>query len=400
MIDLGDLSRIGFGGYRIDEREARHREALLQALDSGCNLIDTAANYGNGASERLIGAVLRETGHDAFVVTKAGYVDGDNLHRLAEACRRGLPECAVGSMSGRTLYCIHPEYLRIQMEESRKRLGRRTIDAVLLHNPEHRVACGATRDMMLQEIRDAFGFLETCVAEGGLRFYGISSNVLDTQTLAALPALPHFRFLEMPLNLVERGARPTLEAARARGMVTLANRPLNAMTAHGPVRLTTEGADRGDSAGILGDALARMQRRLRDAGEDDFLRFDVLRVLSTRFESIGTTDAVEALFAEHFFPLVDALAELEEEGDAEVFRALYAAAIAHAKRKNARAARAVQSSAEEEGVIPRDDRPLPIAACERLFTWGADHVLVGMRRLEYVRELETLFGRAVPARVT
>ena len=53
-------SRIGFGGYRIDLEEADHREALIKALREGCNLIDTSTNYGDGDSERLIGAVLAE----------------------------------------------------------------------------------------------------------------------------------------------------------------------------------------------------------------------------------------------------------------------------------------------------------------------------------------------------
>lgn len=397
MIDLRELSPIGFGGYRIDEHDPRHRQALLQALDRGCNLIDTSSNYGNGGSERLIGAVLRETRRDAFVVTKAGYVDGVNLHVLAEACRRGVPPSAMTRMSEQTLYCIHPEYLRLQMTESRRRLGRGTLDAVLLHNPEHSMAGGATRDEMLAAIRTAFAFLEECVEEGGLRSYGISSNAFDVELLDALPAAPHFRFVELPLNLVERDALPVVASAKARGLITLVNRPLNAMTPRGPVRLTTEDADPGDSAAILAEAMNRMHRRLRDAGEEDIMLFDVLRVLSTRLTSLGTVEAVEALFAAHFFPLVDALAELEEEGDAEAFQALYATAMAHAKRNNAEAARVIREGAEDEGLIPRDGRPLPVAACERLFAWGADHVLVGMRRPEYVEQLQELLRCAATA---
>jgi aryl-alcohol dehydrogenase-like predicted oxidoreductase len=394
MIDLRDLSPIGFGGYRLDEHDPLHRQALLQALDSGCNLIDTSSNYGNGASERLIGAVLRESRRDAFVVTKAGYVDGANLHILGEACRWGLPPSAIARMSEQALYCIHPQYLRMQMDESRRRLGRGTLDAVLLHNPEHAASGGQA---ILPLLLESLAFLEQCVEEGGLRFYGISSNTIDVELLAALPALPHFRFLELPLNLVERDALPVIAAARARGLITLANRPLNAMTPQGPVRLTTDDEDPGDSAAILAEAMNRMHRRLRDAGEEDVMRFDVLRVLSARLTSLGTADAVDALFAAHFFPLVEALDELDEEGDAEAFRALYATALAHARRNNARAAAAIRARVEDEGLIPRDGRPLPVVACERLLSWGADHVLVGMRRPEYVEQLQELFPCAATA---
>src|SRR5262245_44794455 len=77
------VSPVGFGGYRVMDRNAEHRRALKLALESGCNLIDTSTNYTNGASERLIGEVLRElTGvkrEEIVVVTKIGYVQGDNL---------------------------------------------------------------------------------------------------------------------------------------------------------------------------------------------------------------------------------------------------------------------------------------------------------------------------------
>ena len=54
------VSRVGFGGYRVDDETIGHRQALELALDQGCNLIDTSTNYTDGGSERMIGAVLAE----------------------------------------------------------------------------------------------------------------------------------------------------------------------------------------------------------------------------------------------------------------------------------------------------------------------------------------------------
>ena len=51
-------SKVGFGGYRIDDETPEHREALEKALLAGCNLIDTSTNYMDGGSERCVGAVL------------------------------------------------------------------------------------------------------------------------------------------------------------------------------------------------------------------------------------------------------------------------------------------------------------------------------------------------------
>ena len=59
------VSEIGFGAWAIGgswgtQSDADSLAALHRALDLGCNFIDTAAGYGNGRSERLIGQVLKE----------------------------------------------------------------------------------------------------------------------------------------------------------------------------------------------------------------------------------------------------------------------------------------------------------------------------------------------------
>src|SRR5512140_2582320 len=58
-------SEIGFGGWAIGgswgaQADTDSLAALHRALDLGVNFIDTAAGYGDGRSERLIGQVLRE----------------------------------------------------------------------------------------------------------------------------------------------------------------------------------------------------------------------------------------------------------------------------------------------------------------------------------------------------
>ena len=60
-----DSSEIGFGAWAIGgswgtQSDQDSLAALHCALDLGCNFIDTAAGYGNGRSERIIGQVLRE----------------------------------------------------------------------------------------------------------------------------------------------------------------------------------------------------------------------------------------------------------------------------------------------------------------------------------------------------
>ncbi|MDB6093288.1 MAG: aldo/keto reductase [Verrucomicrobia bacterium] len=60
-----NCSEIGFGAWAIGgswgtQADADSIAALNQALDLGCNFIDTAAGYGNGRSEKIIAQVLRD----------------------------------------------------------------------------------------------------------------------------------------------------------------------------------------------------------------------------------------------------------------------------------------------------------------------------------------------------
>ncbi len=70
------VSEVGFGAWAIGgawwgpQDDSDSRLALHQALDLGCNFIDTAWVYGNGHSEKLIGSVLKERGERPVIATK------------------------------------------------------------------------------------------------------------------------------------------------------------------------------------------------------------------------------------------------------------------------------------------------------------------------------------------
>jgi aryl-alcohol dehydrogenase-like predicted oxidoreductase len=73
------ITPIGFGSWAIgggnwefawgpqDEREAIH--AIERAIDLGMNWIDTAAVYGLGRSEELVGQAVRGMTHKPFIFT-------------------------------------------------------------------------------------------------------------------------------------------------------------------------------------------------------------------------------------------------------------------------------------------------------------------------------------------
>jgi aryl-alcohol dehydrogenase-like predicted oxidoreductase len=268
-------SRLGFGTYRVDTREPEHREALKKALREGVNLIDTSTNYMDGDSERLVGSVFSElikngelTREEVVVVSKIGYVQGDNF-KLAEARERtGRPYPDMVKYGEGIWHCMHPDFLNDQLTLSLDRLGLATLDVCLLHNPEYYLSEAAhhdggdltmVRESFYRRIEQAFAFLESQVAAGRIRYYGVSSNTVtadpsdaEATSLSRLcnaaraaaaaqgKGRHHFAVLQCPMNLYEAGAlvRPdagvdqretVLDAAQQEGIAVLVNRPLNAM---------------------------------------------------------------------------------------------------------------------------------------------------------------------------
>jgi aryl-alcohol dehydrogenase-like predicted oxidoreductase len=268
-------SRLGFGTYRVDTRDPEHREALKKALREGVNLIDTSTNYMDGDSERLVGSVLREliksgelTRQELIVVSKIGYVQGQNLKQAEAREQAGHPYPDMVKYGEGIWHCIHPEYLADQLVLSLDRLGLATLDVCLLHNPEYFLSEAAhhaggdlvaTREAYYRRIEQAFTFFESQVAAGQIRSYGVSSNTVTADSsdaeatslsricMAARAAAAsqgmdrhHFSVLQCPMNLHEAGAllkpntgvdqqETVLEVAQREGIAVLVNRPLNAM---------------------------------------------------------------------------------------------------------------------------------------------------------------------------
>jgi aryl-alcohol dehydrogenase-like predicted oxidoreductase len=423
MIAIEELSRIGFGAHRISTRSVAHRRALAHALEAGCNLIDTASSYGLGESEALIGQCLEETGADAFVVTKGGYLQGD-LVDLGPRDDATLPADAVVRISRDAQFSLHPRVLAAVIARSRDRLRRPILDGFLLHNPEHLLRAGVGRDEVRAGLTAAFTLLEEQAAAGRIRYYGVSSDALTEpatsrvgldlawlwQCALEVSSRPRFRLLELPFNLVERtaaepseGAPGVLARAHALGLVVLGNRPLTARWRDGMVRLADPregGAPPDERPGAaLDECLAMVSDRLAELGgadgPDDLA---ALRLLADRWTKLSGPELVAQVFDGELAPFLVALSEgaIPTETWA-AFTRLRDQAEQLARRAMASRTRELCRHLVAQGRLPPDDaRPLPLVACERYLADGIDHVLVGMRSVPYVEALRPLLARRAP----
>jgi aryl-alcohol dehydrogenase-like predicted oxidoreductase len=224
------VSSIGLGTYLGDEDDAVDRgygEAIVDAVNLGCNVLDTAINYRAQRSERVIGQVLvlleRELGirrEQLVVCTKGGYIPFDgglppDPARYVEDTylRTGIlrPEDLVGGAHAMT-----PRYLEDQIARSLRNLGLACIDLYYVHNPETQLA-SIPRMEFRTRIRAAFVALERQVAAGRIARYGVATwngfrtppNAREHLSLAELVAdaravggdAHHFRAIQLPYNL-------------------------------------------------------------------------------------------------------------------------------------------------------------------------------------------------------
>jgi aryl-alcohol dehydrogenase-like predicted oxidoreductase len=142
------VSAIGLGcmnmsmGYGHRPESAYSGELLNQALDEGCNFFDTAAMYGMGHNEELIGAHLASRRSEFVLASKCG------IFKNAE---------------GKTETNGRPEVLMQTCEDSLRRLKSDTIDLYYLHRPDSDVP-----------IEESVGALSRMVEQGKVRVIGLS----------------------------------------------------------------------------------------------------------------------------------------------------------------------------------------------------------------------------------
>ncbi len=175
---IGGPWRFGWGDVDDDESVA----AIRRAVELGVNWVDTAAVYGLGHSEEVVGRALApyRVGEDVFVFTKCG--------RSWE----GRPEGDIGND-------LRPESIREECERSLRRLGLECIDLYQFHWPDW---------MTGTALEDSWGTMVELVEEGKVRWIGVAN--FDTVDLDRCDAIRHVDSVQPPLSLLARGSRHTV----------------------------------------------------------------------------------------------------------------------------------------------------------------------------------------------
>jgi len=218
-------SSLGLGTYlgeSSDAADASYRDAIRAFRSAGGTVFDTAANYRDGRSERVLGDAFRGLPReDFFLSTKAGYIpmpqadpeEGPRawFHRVLE----GPGILSVDDLVD-GCHAMTPGYLAHQLEISRVALGLDTLDLLHLHNPEVQLQ-HLGPEPFYTAVTKAFEACEGFVAAGKIRAYGVATwngfrtphgqdgHLSLSRLLAAARQAGggdhHFRWIQLPLNL-------------------------------------------------------------------------------------------------------------------------------------------------------------------------------------------------------
>ncbi|MFE9769112.1 aldo/keto reductase [Streptomyces sp. NPDC005808] len=215
------VSPLGFGAAPIgnlytplDEHQAR--AAVDAAWDAGVRYYDTAPHYGLGLSERRLGAALAHRPRTEFTVsTKVG--------RLLEPHPAPTgSDLAAGGFAVPDTLIRRPDYSRDgvlrSLESSLIRLGLDRVDIVYVHDPD---------DHLDAALGQALPALSALRDQGVIGAVGVGMNAVAPLLRVVAEADVDAVMVAGRWTLVDRTARPLLDACKERGVSVVSAAPFN-----------------------------------------------------------------------------------------------------------------------------------------------------------------------------
>jgi aryl-alcohol dehydrogenase-like predicted oxidoreductase len=180
------LTQVGFGAWAIggggwaygwgSQDDTDSIAAIEHAVASGINWVDTAAIYGLGHSEEVVGRAVREipAAERPYVFTKGGMIP-DRSRPFEEPVRN-----------------LRPESIRKEVEASLRRLGVERIDLYQFHWP----------DAIGTPVEESWGEMARLIQEGKVRAGGVSN--FSVELLERAERVHHVDSLQPPFSLIHR----------------------------------------------------------------------------------------------------------------------------------------------------------------------------------------------------
>jgi len=254
------ITQVGFGAWAIggggwaygwgSQDDADSIAAIKHAVASGINWVDTAAIYGLGHSEEVVGQALRDipAAERPYVFTKGGMIP-DRSQPFREPQRN-----------------LRPGSIRNEVEASLRRLGVECIDLYQFHWP----------DAIGTPIEESWGEMSRLIGEGKVRAGGVSN--FDVGLLRWAERVRHVDSLQPPFSLIHRqSAADVIPWSAAHGTGVIVYSPMQ--------------------SGILTDGFSR--ERVEQMAADDWRRRNVEFQEPALSRNLALRDALRPVAVRH-----------------------------------------------------------------------------------------------------
>ena len=183
------VSQIGMGTWALGSNwgpqdDGESIRALHQAIDSGCNFIDTARAYGDGRSERVIAEALKQRppSDTVYVATKVPpIIDPDWLATPYQSWQDKYPE----------------QHIRDEVDKSLRDLNVDCLDLVQMH----------TWSRAWNRDPTPFEILRDCQKQGKLRAIGVSTPEIDQNAVVDLIRGGYVDSVQVIYNILDQDAQ-------------------------------------------------------------------------------------------------------------------------------------------------------------------------------------------------
>jgi aryl-alcohol dehydrogenase-like predicted oxidoreductase len=197
-----EITRVGFGAWAIGgggdrgwgpQADEESIAAIHRALELGVNWIDTAAAYGFGRSERVVGRALADVAGRPYVFTKASLLDDGTGHARHALKRDSILREAEGSL---------------------RRLGVDAIDLYQIHWP-----------IPDEDIEEGWAAMAELNERGLVRHIGVSN--FSASQLRRIASIAPVETIQPPYSLIDRAAEAdVLPLARRDGIGVIVYSPM------------------------------------------------------------------------------------------------------------------------------------------------------------------------------
>ena len=181
-----EITRVGFGAWAIGgggwefgwgpQEDEESIAAIQHAIEQGVNWIDTAAAYGFGRSEEVVGKAISGLSHRPYIFTKCSLLEGPGRN---------------------VVHSLKRDSIFREAEASLTRLGVDAIDLYQIHWPNP-----------ADQIEEGWSALAELKERGLVRHIGVSN--FDAEQLRRIAQIAPVETLQPPYSLVDRDAEDAI----------------------------------------------------------------------------------------------------------------------------------------------------------------------------------------------